>query len=253
MPMARSVRMHAAARSRRGWRPGPSRSGRWLTAVAHIRNTPQPSCPSTGAECTADSAIPSTRAGVARIDDAVVPQARGGEERVRLLLDLALHDARASSRRLCFVERLPGALGRLAAHDREHAGELLGAHHRDPVVRPGEEEARLVGAAAHAVVAGAVERADHDRERRHRGVRHRVDQLRAVLDDAALLVALADHEAGDVLQEQERHVDLVAELDELRALLRRLGEQDAVVGEDADRVAVQVRPAGDQRACRRSA
>ena len=45
----------------------------------------------------------------------------------------------------------------------------------------------------------------------------------------------------------DRHVDLVAELDELRALLRRLGEEDAVVGEDADRVAVEVRPAGDER------
>ena len=61
-----------------------------------------------------------------------------------------------------------------------------------------------------------------------------------------LLVAAADHEAGDVLQEDERRVGLVAELDELRALLRRFGEEDAVVGEDADRVAVDVRLAADQ-------
>ena len=48
-------------------------------------------------------------------------------------------------------------------------------------------------------------------------------------------------------RKSDRRVGLVAELDELRALLRRLGEQDAVVGEDADRIAVQVRVAGDQR------
>src|ERR1039458_4835794 len=35
-------------------------------------------------------------------------------------------------------------------------------------------------------------------------VRHRVDHLRAVLDDAALLVGLADHVAGGVLQEHQR-------------------------------------------------
>ena len=37
------------------------------------------------------------------------------------------------------------------------------------------------------------------------------------------------------------------ELDEVRRLERGLGEQDAVVGEDRHRVAVQVREAGDQR------
>ncbi len=35
------------------------------------------------------------------------------------------------------------------------------------------------------------------------------------------LEVLADHEAGDVLEEQQRHVDLVAELDEVGGLLRR--------------------------------
>jgi hypothetical protein len=40
---------------------------------------------------------------------------------------------------------------------------------------------------------------------------------------------------------------LAAELDEVRALLRRLAEQDAVVGDDADRHAVEAREAGDER------
>ena len=68
-----------------------------------------------------------------------------------------------------------------------------------------------------------------------------------MLGDAARLVVAADHEAGDVLQEQQRDLALVAQLDEMRALDRGFAEQHAVVGDDADRVAVDVREAGDQR------
>ena len=98
----------------------------------------------------------------------------------------------------------------------------------------------VVGATGHAVVARAVGRAHHQREVGHRGVGDRVDELGAVLDDAALLVARADHEAGDVLGEQDRHAHAVAELDELRALVALLAEEDAVVREHADGVAADV-------------
>src|SRR5512141_1071141 len=40
---------------------------------------------------------------------------------------------------------------------------------------------------------------------------------------------------------------LRAELDEVRALQRRLGEQDPVVRDDADRIAQDPREAGDER------
>jgi hypothetical protein len=56
-----------------------------------------------------------------------------------------------------------------------------------------------------------------------------------------------DHEAGDVLQEHQRHLALAAQLDEVRALHARSREQDAVVGDDAHRHALDVREAGDQR------
>src|SRR5207244_120355 len=79
------------------------------------------------------------------------------------------------------------------------------------------------------------------------GARDRRDELRAVACDPAGLVLLADHEARDVLQEDERQLALARELDEVRALLRRLGEEDAVVREDADRVALDPRPAADER------
>jgi len=53
----------------------------------------------------------------------------------------------------------------------------------------------------------------------------------------------SDHEAGDVLEENERDAALAAELDEVRALLSRLGEEDAVVSEDPDGEALDAREA----------
>ena len=69
-----------------------------------------------------------------------------------------------------------------------------------------------------AVVAGAERAADHHGELRHGGARDRRHQLGAVLGDAAGLVLAPDHEAGDVLQEDQRDAALVAQLDEVRAL-----------------------------------
>ncbi len=68
-----------------------------------------------------------------------------------------------------------------------------------------------------------------------------------MLGDPAGLELPADHEAGDVLQEQQRDFALVAQLDEVRALEGGLAEQHAVVRHDAHRVAVQPGGAGDQR------
>ena len=90
------------------------------------------------------------------------------------------------------------------------------------------------------VVAGAERAADDHGELGHARRGDGGDHLGAVLGDAAGLVVAADHEAGDVLQEQQRDAALVAQLDEVRALERRLAEQHAVVGEDADRVPVQM-------------
>ena len=113
-------------------------------------------------------------------------------------------------------------------------------------VRPHPELARRVRTAAHRVVARA-ERAADDRELRHLRAGDGGHELRAVACDPAGLVLLADHEARDVLEEDERHLALARELDEVRALLRRLREEHAVRGEDPDRVALDPRPAADER------
>ena len=55
-----------------------------------------------------------------------------------------------------------------------------------------------------------------------------------MLGDAAALGLGADHEAGDVLQEDQRDLALVAEFDEMGALDRAFGKQCAIIGEDPD-------------------
>ncbi len=65
--------------------------------------------------------------------------------------------------------------------------------------------------------------------------------------DAFVLVFAADHEAGDILQEDQRDGALAAQFDEMRALDRGLAEQHAVAGDDPDRAAFDMGEARHQR------
>src|SRR5690606_6908965 len=139
---------------------------------------------------------------VGRVDDAVVPQARGRVPGAAL--GLVLLADRGLERVLLL--RAPAAAAGLdaVALDRgQHAGRLLAAHHRDPRVRPHPQEAAAVGAAVHRVVAGAEAAADDHGELRHVRAGDGGDHLGAVAGDPGVLVLLADHEAGDVLQEHQ--------------------------------------------------
>ena len=183
----------------------------------YIRKTPNV-VSGTGAFAAADETEREHAARVARVDDPVVPEARG----------------RVVRRPLALVRRADLVGIRVADH-RQHRRRLVAAHHADPRVRPHPELTRLVGAAAHRVVPRAERAAGDDGELRHVGARDRHHELRAVAGDPALLVLAADHEPRDVLEEDERDPPLACELDEVRALLGRLGEQDPAVREDPDR------------------
>jgi hypothetical protein len=96
------------------------------------------------------------------------------------------------------------------------------------------------------VVAGAERAADQHGELGNLGAGHRHHQLCPVLGDAAGLVAATDHEAGDVLQEDQRDAALAGELDEVRPFQRALGEQHAVVSQDRHRIAPDLGKAADE-------
>ena len=105
----------------------------------------------------------------------------------------------------------------------------------------------MIGATAHRVIAGAETAAHHHGELGDFGAGHRHHHFGAVFGDSARFGFLPDHETGDVLQEHQRDAALGAQFDEVRALERRFGKQDAVIGDDADRVAVQMGESADQR------
>ena len=170
--------------------------------------------------------------------------ARGGV--VGRALGLVLLEDRRPNRGLLLLrQRLPLASALIALHGGQHRGGLFAAHHRDAGVGPHPQQPRVVRPPAHPVVARAERPADDDRELRHRRVGHGMDHLGAVFGDAGPFVLLAHHEARDVLHEDQRDAAHPAQLDEVRGLERRLGEQHAVVGDDADEQPLQVREAGD--------
>src|SRR3954468_2656790 len=138
--------------------------------------------------------------GIGRIDDAVVPEPRA--RIVGMALGLVLLAQRLLEGFLVLFRF------EIAADGSEDARRLLTAHDRDAGVRPHPQETRRVGAAAHAVVAGAEGAADDHREFRNLRSGDRGHHLRAVFRDAARFVLLADHVAGDVLHEEERDAAL---------------------------------------------
>lgn len=101
-------------------------------------------------------------------------------------------------------------------------------------------KARRIGAPAHAVIARTEGAADNDGEFRHFSRCNGRNELGAILGDTIGLIGLADHEAGYVLQENPGNAALAAEFDEMRALQRRFRKQNAVIGDDADGITVDM-------------
>ena len=62
------------------------------------------------------------------------------------------------------------------------------------------------------------------------------------------LIFATDHETGNILQEQQRDFALLGQFDEMRALLRALAKQHAIIGKDRDRRPPDMGKAAHQRA-----
>jgi len=124
---------------------------------------------------------------------------------------------------------------------------LLATHDGHATVGPCPDKAWVVAAPAHGVVARPV-RATHDyRKLRHGAVRNRVDHGRASFDDALLLIFAAHHKSGDVVQIEQRRARLIAKLNKLGGFVGAFGKEHAVVGEDANRVAIDMGVTTDER------
>ena len=181
------------------------------------------------------------RAGLVRHDHVVDVAALGGRVRVREARLVVVHQLLAALVR-------GRRLGDVAAVD--DVDRALRAHHRDLRGRPGEVEVGQHVLRVHDVVGAAVGLARDDRQLRHGRLGERVEQLRAVADDPAPLLARAGQEAGHVGEGDERDVERVAEADEAGGLLRRLdvehaGELRGLVADDPDRAPAEAREAAD--------
>ncbi len=130
---------------------------------------------------------------------------------------------------------------------KQYAGSLFAAHDADARVWPHPNQSWQVTSDAHGVVSGSRGTANDHREARNLGIGDGVNHLGAVAGDAAMLVFLADDEAGNVLQEDQWDFAHRAEFDEVGAFAARLAEQDAVVGDDSDRIAHDAGKSGHQR------
>ncbi len=188
------------------------------------------------------SALIDRGARLARVDHVVDHRVARGDVRVDDLLEVRDQLGPLGVR---VVGRLD-----LLAHDDVHGA--LGAHHRDLRARPGHDQVGLVGLAAHHVVARAVGLPDDDRDLRDGRARDGVEHLRAVADDAGLLDLRADHEAGHVLEEEQRDTERVAQVDEARRLVGGVVLEDPaellrLARDDADRTPAHPREAGDDR------
>ena len=157
-------------------------------------------------------------------------------------------DVRADLRGELFLQRvrIVGLREQLVGRDRHHP---LGAHHADLGPGPGQEGVGFIGASVHHVIARAVPLAQYDRELRDGRRRYGVEHLGAVPDDPFLLHLRADHESGHVLEEHERDLERIADIDEASRLVRRVHVQHAarvhrVVRDDPDAPSVDARKRG---------
>ena len=118
-------------------------------------------------------------------------------------------------------------------------------------VGQGEAAVGVVRRARHRVQPGAVGLAHDHADLRHRGLGDGADHLGSVTDDPLALDGGADHESGHVGEKEQGDAERVARLDEARRLVGAVDEQHAaldlrLVGDDADRPAVQPPVADDQ-------
>lgn len=120
----------------------------------------------------------------------------------------------------------------------------IGAHHGDLGSGPGVVHIAPQMLGAHHTIGAAVGLAQDHGHLGHGGLGEGEEQLGAVADDAAVLLAGAGHEAGHILQGEEGNVEAVAEAHEASALdagvvVEHSGHDLGLVGHDAHGAAIE--------------
>lgn len=180
-------------------------------------------------------------------DDAVVPEAGSGVVATGLLL-IEIHDLFLHSGLLFAGEFLALAL-ELGSFDLgQHSCGLLASHDCDFSVGPHVHHPWVVSPSAHAVISSAIRSPNYAGNLGHSSSRNSIDHLRPMLGNALMLVLLPNHEPRDILQEDQRHLPLRANLHEVGSLLRALTEEDAVVCNDTHLLVVETTETSDQAA-----
>src|SRR5690606_3833392 len=95
---------------------------------------------------------------------------------------------------------------------------LRSAHNGNTGIGPAPQKTWIKGAATHAVVAGTKAAANQRGDFGNTGRRNSVNKFGAMFGDAFMLVFLAHHKTGDVLQEQQWNIALAAELYKVHTL-----------------------------------
>src|SRR3989441_3917027 len=175
--------------------------------------------------------------GLGGIEDRVHPEPGRGVTRVGLAL-VRRADGLVKFLFLLLAQLLAFALELLDLDFDERPRRGVAAHDRVARGGPGKNEARVIGLAAHRVVARAETPAEDHADFGHHAVRHRIHHLGARADDAAPFRLFADHKPIDVVQKNKRHQVLVAVEDEARGFRRRFrvdyaAELDALLARTA--------------------
>ena len=160
------------------------------------------------------------------LDDLVDEAVARGDVRIREILDVL---------RNLLGPRVRSVLFELPAI--EDVDRALGTHHRDFRRRIGKVEIGGEILRSHHAIRAAVGLASDDGHLGNRRLGERVEQLRAVPDDPAVLLLRAGQEAGHVLEDDQRDIEGVAEPDEAGALdggvdVEHSGEMHRLIRDD---------------------
>lgn len=122
-------------------------------------------------------------------------------------------------------------------HGQDFTG-LLTAHHRDLGAGEHVQEAGRVGTATHSVVTGSVRGTKNGGDLGDSSVRNGRHHFGAMLGNTLLLDSLSNHEARDVLQEENRDLSLGAQLNKVSSLLGTFREKHTIIGNDTNWITI---------------